>query len=225
VIEHAVGHDADFHQFMLYTPLPGTPLYAQLEVEGALRPEAEAPLADRHGQQAFAHRHPHIGGGQEKRYLELAFQLDYEVNGPSVLRAIRTSLAGWKRYRNDPRPGIRERFARAGCTLPTVQAGALWAGIRYCRDNPAVVAKLTAVLEGIYAEFGLKARLAAPFFGRNLLRGLRREAKFLAGGGTYEPGTIYERTRACGDDAPPRNAQDVTSPVVDEALSKPVAHA
>ena len=25
VIEHAVRHDTDFHQFMLYTPLPGTP--------------------------------------------------------------------------------------------------------------------------------------------------------------------------------------------------------
>ena len=26
-IEHAVSHDTDFHQFMLYTPVPGTPLY------------------------------------------------------------------------------------------------------------------------------------------------------------------------------------------------------
>ena len=25
-IEHAVSHDTDFHQFMLYTPVPGTPL-------------------------------------------------------------------------------------------------------------------------------------------------------------------------------------------------------
>jgi biotin synthase-like enzyme len=27
VIAHAVSHDTDFHQFMLYTPVPGTPLY------------------------------------------------------------------------------------------------------------------------------------------------------------------------------------------------------
>ena len=25
-IEHAVAHNTDFHQFMLYTPVPGTPL-------------------------------------------------------------------------------------------------------------------------------------------------------------------------------------------------------
>jgi biotin synthase-like enzyme len=27
-IDHAVAHDTEFHQFMLYTPVPGTPLYA-----------------------------------------------------------------------------------------------------------------------------------------------------------------------------------------------------
>ena len=30
-IEHAVPHDTDFHQFMLYTPIPGTPLYAPIK--------------------------------------------------------------------------------------------------------------------------------------------------------------------------------------------------
>lgn len=33
-IEHAVSHDTDFHQFMLYTPVPGTPLYRQMAEEG-----------------------------------------------------------------------------------------------------------------------------------------------------------------------------------------------
>ena len=34
VIEHAVRYDSDFHQFMLYTPLPGTPLHAELSAQG-----------------------------------------------------------------------------------------------------------------------------------------------------------------------------------------------
>ena len=34
VIERAVRHGTDFHQFMLYTPLPGTPLHAELAAEG-----------------------------------------------------------------------------------------------------------------------------------------------------------------------------------------------
>ena len=29
VIDYAVAHDTDFHQFMLYTPIPGTALHAQ----------------------------------------------------------------------------------------------------------------------------------------------------------------------------------------------------
>ena len=32
-IEQAVSHDTDFHQFMLYTPVPGTPLYQQMAQE------------------------------------------------------------------------------------------------------------------------------------------------------------------------------------------------
>ena len=35
-IEHAVAHDTDFHQFMLYTPVPGTPLYFQMQEEGRM---------------------------------------------------------------------------------------------------------------------------------------------------------------------------------------------
>ena len=30
-IEHAIAHDTDFHQFMLYTPVPGTPLYCEMQ--------------------------------------------------------------------------------------------------------------------------------------------------------------------------------------------------
>ena len=37
VIDHAVRHDTDFHQFMLYTPSPGTPLYAELTELGLMK--------------------------------------------------------------------------------------------------------------------------------------------------------------------------------------------
>ena len=35
-IEHAVRHNTDFHQFMLYTPVPGTPLYREIDEAGRL---------------------------------------------------------------------------------------------------------------------------------------------------------------------------------------------
>ncbi|HUD64711.1 MAG TPA: hypothetical protein VMQ17_09040 [Candidatus Sulfotelmatobacter sp.] len=40
--ERAVSHDTDFHQFMLYTPVPGTPLYQQMAEEGT--PTAQCGL-------------------------------------------------------------------------------------------------------------------------------------------------------------------------------------
>jgi RecG-like helicase len=34
VIDYAVGHDTVFHQFMLYTAIPGTPLHETLKKKG-----------------------------------------------------------------------------------------------------------------------------------------------------------------------------------------------
>ena len=47
-IEHAVAHETDLHQFMLYTPVPGTPLYFEMAEQGRL---LDVDLADIHGQQ------------------------------------------------------------------------------------------------------------------------------------------------------------------------------
>src|SRR3970040_1909492 len=50
-IDHPVAHDADCHQFMLYTPVPGTPLYQDMKAQGRLLDEVD--LADIHGQYKF----------------------------------------------------------------------------------------------------------------------------------------------------------------------------
>ena len=56
-IDHAVRHDTDFHQFMLYTPIPGTPLHAELSAKGLMKDESEYQLSDIHGQLIFNYRH------------------------------------------------------------------------------------------------------------------------------------------------------------------------
>ncbi len=192
VIDYALAHEADFNQFMLYTPLPGTPLHEELEAEGKLLSETELPLADRHGQYRFAHRHAHIKPGQETDFLMRAFQRDYEAYGPGMLRGIRTSLSGWKRYRHDPQARIRRRHERKAKTLATVQAGCLWAGKRWFKDNRQVLDNINAILSDVYKESGLRARVAAPIYGRIILGRLRREAERLANGWTHEPPTFYE---------------------------------
>ena len=57
-IEWAVAHGTDFHQFMLYTPVPGTPLYKEMAEQGRMLTDIE--FADVHGQYKFNFRHAAI---------------------------------------------------------------------------------------------------------------------------------------------------------------------
>ena len=82
VIEHAVRHETDFHQFMLYTPIPGTPLHAVHQQNGTLLSEKDFPPADTHGQYRFNYRHAHIKAGQEEGFLLRAFKRDFQRKRP-----------------------------------------------------------------------------------------------------------------------------------------------
>ena len=193
-IDYAVSHDTEFHQFMLYTPIPGTVLWEECKEKDLLTDEACENTADTHGQLRFNYRHAHLPPGSETEFIVKAFDRDFEVNGPSVLRVARTTLAGYKRYKNHEDPRIRARFRFEGEQLPTTLAGAAWAARKWFKHNPTVHARLTDLLKDIYAEFGLKARLIAPLIGRYIYRKLEQEEARLANGWTYEPPTFYELT-------------------------------
>lgn len=192
-IDHAVSHDTEFHQFMLYTPIPGTALYAEHEANGTLLDPGEYDQADIHGQRRFNYRHPYIKGGQERELLLSAFHRDFDVNGPSVVRVARTLLQGWKRYKNHPDLRIRKRYRWEARELATVYAGAIWAAGRWFKDNHRLAGRIRQVLADIRREFGLKAALLAPLVGRYVLHKLHSESRRLAAGWTYEPPTFYER--------------------------------
>ncbi|MFB3779282.1 MAG: radical SAM protein [Bryobacteraceae bacterium] len=191
-IEHAVAHETDFHQFMLYTPVPGTPLYQEMSKQGRLLPDVD--LADIHGQYKFNFEHPAISRDESKRLLDWAFRLDYERNGPSLYRIWRTTLDGWKRYKNHPEPRVRERFEREVKQLKSASTACLWAMERSLqRTNLAVREKVRDLRREIEKEFGLLSRAAAALAGPVLLWAARREERRLAEGKTYEPATIIER--------------------------------
>jgi len=196
VIDFAVSHASVFHQFMLYTPLPGTPLGDAHRKDGSLLPESAFSLADTHGQYRFNFRHPHIPEGREERLLIKAFNRDFEKNGPSLARLIETLLKGWQHYKNAPQARIRKRWARDAAPLGSVYAGAVWAMQRYYRQTPAMAEKMASLLKAIYREFGWRARIIAPVIGRYLHGTLQREEKRLAAGWTYEPKTFYEKNPA-----------------------------
>ncbi len=191
-IEHAIAHDTDFHQFMLYTPVPGTPLYQQISEEGRL---LNVDLADIHGQFKFNFKHAAISRDQSKTFLDWAFWRDFERNGPSLYRICRTTLAGWQRYKNHPDWRIRERFQHEAFTLKATYSGLLWAMERYLkRTNEQVSKQIGALRAEINREFGFKSLLASWSIGPLMLATAKREDRRLAEGKTYEPPTIIERT-------------------------------
>ncbi len=196
VIDYAVSHETVFHQFMLYTPIPGTPLYDKHRREGSLIPEEEFSSADAHGQYRFNYRHPHIAMGKEEGYLLDAFRRDFALNGPSILRMIRVLLNGWQVYRDDPRRRVRDRVAWEVFPLRSTYAAAVWAMKQWYRNDPPIREKAENLLRDIYAAFGWKTRLIAPLIGRYALFTLKREEERLAAGWTYEPRPFYERNAA-----------------------------
>jgi hypothetical protein len=196
VIDYAVSHNTVFHQFMLYMPNPGTPLYETHRRERTLFSETEFPLADSHGQYRFNYRHKNIKNGDEERFLFDAFRRDFEVNGPSLARLIGVMLQGWKRYRNHTDRRVRTRFAREVFPLRSTYAGAVWAMRKWYRDNKRLADHMDALLQEIYVVFGWKTRLAAPLIGRFAFRFLQKEEERLAQGWTYEPSVVYEKNAA-----------------------------
>ncbi len=200
-IEHAISHDTDFHQFMLYTPVPGTPLYAEMNEQGRMLEGVD--LADIHGQHQFNFQHAAISREDSKRWLDWAFRRDFERNGPSIYRICRTTLEGWRRYKNDPDARVRARFAWEARSLRDGYAGALWAMERHLHGvNEALSQKIRQLRKEVGREFGFASRVVSSLVGPVLLWSARREEKRLAAGVTYEPRTIIERRR-----------WDATSPV------------
>lgn len=196
IVDYAISHNTVFHQFMLYTPNAGTPLYEQKRLEGKLFPEAEFPLADTHGQHRFGYHHQNIPAGAEVQYLHNAFKRDFIVNGPSLFRLISVLLKGWQSHKNHPAGRIRRRYAREVFPLRSAYAGAIWAMRKRYRHEPRLAGQMDALLKDIYAVFGWPTRLLAPLIGVYAFRTLKNEEERLAHGWNYEPACSYEKNAA-----------------------------
>jgi radical SAM superfamily enzyme YgiQ (UPF0313 family) len=191
-IEAAIAHQTDFHQFMLYTPVPGTPLYQEMAEQGRLLPDID--FADVHGQYKFNFRHAAISREDSKRFLDWAFWRDFEKNGPSLYRMCQTMLKGWQRYKDYPDPRVRERFEREVKKLSSAYNAALWVMEKeFKKVNRSVSERIHKLRREVEQEFPVVARLTAASLGPILWWSTRREEKRLAKGRTYEPPTFVER--------------------------------
>ena len=191
-IAHAVAHETVFHQFMLYTPVPGTPLYRQVEAEGRLIESVD--LADIHGQHRFNFRHAAISPEQSKTFLDRAFRRDFEVNGPSLFRLMRNMMVGWRRYRDDPDPRVRARVAAEARQLARGHGAVLWAMERYLRDSSRDMSERVRELRlQVEREIGGVARVVDHVLGPVMLWSARREMRLAPAGRRLEPRTFVDR--------------------------------
>ncbi|MGA2965350.1 MAG: cobalamin-dependent protein [Terriglobales bacterium] len=192
-IESAVAYQTDFHQFMLYTPVPGTPLYKEMSDQGRLLKGID--FADIHGQYKFNFQHAAISRDDSKRFLDWAFWRDFENNGPSLYRMCQTMLMGWQRYKDHPDPRVRERFTREVKKLSSAYNAALWVMEQeFKKVNRSVSDRIHKLRREVEKEFPVAARLTAASLGPILLWATRREERRLARGRTYEPPTFVERS-------------------------------
>ncbi|MFH1809244.1 MAG: B12-binding domain-containing radical SAM protein [Pseudomonadota bacterium] len=111
-VDFMVSLNADLVQFMQLGPMPQTALYKKVRDEGVLLDDV--PYEERHGQDRIWFKHPHFERDETKDLLRQAFERDYQINGPSLLRLFETTARGALRIPGDDDVArrAREAFAR-----------------------------------------------------------------------------------------------------------------
>lgn len=168
-IDHALSYGTDLHQFMLYTPLPTTPLWKKTEAAGCILPGI--PWEDQHGQYRFNWRHPHITAEESEKLVQLAFDEDYRRLGPSLFRIGQTRLNRLKSTLGHESPLIqarnKEEIARMGNLIPLV-----WAMEKYFTfSNPGVKKKIKQVRKDMqrFMKSGTRSKARTMVVGSVLL--------------------------------------------------------
>ena len=131
-IDYAVAHDTEFHQFMLYTPVPGTPLHAEHRRDGTLLAADGVPRR-RHPRavplQLPPPAHPERGGDASTCCAPSGATSRSTGRASSASRA--RCCGGWLALKDHPDPRVRDRVAFETKDLATQYAGALWASERW----------------------------------------------------------------------------------------------
>src|SRR3972149_4441522 len=106
-VDFVTSLNPEYLQFMQLGPLPGTKLYKDYENEGKLLPDL--PYESKHGQGKIWFHHDHFNREESKEFLRLAFEIDYNRNGASLLRVMKTAFGGYLYCEGHADARIRER--------------------------------------------------------------------------------------------------------------------
>ncbi len=114
-VDFVTSLNPDYVQFSPLGPIPGTKLYDDYEKQG--RVLKNIPYESQHGQGKIWFQHDHFSRAESEDLLRLAFEIDYNRNGASLLRAIKTALGGYAYCRNHQDERIRKRSKNFKKTL------------------------------------------------------------------------------------------------------------
>lgn len=106
-VDFVTSLNPDYLQFSPLGPIPGTKLYDDYERQGKVL--KGIPYESQHGQGKIWFRHDHFDRDEAEDFLRLAFEIDYNRNGASILRAMKTALKGYMYCGNHPDERIRDR--------------------------------------------------------------------------------------------------------------------
>ncbi|MBN1848951.1 MAG: radical SAM protein [Deltaproteobacteria bacterium] len=107
-VDFVTSLNPDYVQFSPLGPIPGTKLYDDYEKQGKVI--KDIPYESHHGQGKIWFYHDHFSRDESEDFLRLAFEIDYNRNGASILRDIKTTLEGYSYCRNHPDERIRWRL-------------------------------------------------------------------------------------------------------------------
>jgi radical SAM superfamily enzyme YgiQ (UPF0313 family)/anti-anti-sigma regulatory factor len=147
-IDYLLSLESTFNQFMLYTPLPGTPLFKKTTKEGRI---LNLPWKDFDGFH-FTLKHPHFSPQRMEEIQREAYKSGFHRLGPSIFRSLGVSFKGYQRFKNSSSPILRRRakFYRDSCSfsLPLFPAA-----IKYA-PNTQIKNKLRNLQNTFLTEFG-----------------------------------------------------------------------
>lgn len=192
-VDFAISLQPDYLQFMQLGPIPGTSLYKDYEKKGILFDEV--PFEEQHGQDMIWFRHPNFTREETRDFTKRAFRKDFEVNGASFIRAMRTALWGYQYAQNHSDPLIRRRAANFLNSLSSMRHFLLAATL--FNPNP----RTAELLKEIKPEFRKLFGRFDPIALAVLAYACKERIRLWTRGDTRQPTQLYiePTAKAAGD--------------------------
>ena len=148
-LKYHLSLEPSLSQFLVYTPIPGTPLYECLNKEGRILKDIPYHKIDGF---TLNFKHKNLTGENIKELQRYCFKKDYEELGPSAFRFIRKNLTGYLRFHdsNIPIQKARAEIYAHNCKMcyPIYDIG-----IKYA-PNDRVAGIVSDLKDEVYSIFG-----------------------------------------------------------------------